>query len=296
MRPLTASSWLTAWQASPFGIVCGLVMLGTYVALWLRARRRGAGVSAWRLALFAVAGTGVLTYSLCGPVGVYSRVFLWVFGMQVGLLTAVVPLGLALGRPIDVMCAAFGSDRPARALSGRLARASMYPLVSTALAAVSVLLVFVTGYGQAAMGSDVVFAVLVVHLLAVGMLVVLPLLTDDLLPSWAGPGVRTLIAGVDGLVDAVPGIVLMTRSKLLMPRFPGFGGHYAHARRGLSPMLDQRFTGGALLAVTEAIGVPLLVAVFIDWMRADAASAQQIDARLDAEQGHGASTPWWLQK
>lgn len=287
---------MTAWQASPFGIVCTLVLLGAYVALWLRARRRGAGVSAWRLVLFAVAGVGVLAYSLCGPVGVYSHVFLWVFGMQVALVTAVVPLGLALGKPLDVACAAVGSERPARALSGRLGRVLMYPLVSTALAAISVLVVFVTGYGQAAMESDVVFALLVVHLLLVGMLVVLPLLTDDLLPSWAGPGVRTLIAGADGLVDAIPGIVLMTRSKLIMPRFPGFVGPYAHARGGLSPTLDQRFTGGALLAVTEAIGVPLMIAVFIDWMRADAASAQRIDARLDAEQGQEASTPWWLQE
>lgn len=295
MHPLTASSWLTAWQVSPFGIVCSLVLLAGYLASWVWARRRGAEVSPWRFLLYAVTGVGVLAYTLCGPVGVYSHVFLWVFGMQVGLLTAVVPLGLALGKPLDVLCAAVGSDRPARALSGRLGRVLMYPLVSTALAAVSVLVVFVTGYGQAAMDSHVVFAVLVIHLLLVGMLVVLPLLTDDLLPSWAGPGVRTLIAGVDGLVDAVPGIVLMTRGTLLMPRFPGFTGTYAHTRGGLSPTLDQRFTGGALLAVTEAIGVPLIIAVFIDWMRADAASAERIDARLDAEQGQEASTPWWLQ-
>lgn len=171
----------------------------------------------------------------------------------------------------------------------------MYPLVSTSLATVSVLAVFVTGYGQAATESDGVLAVLVMHLLLVGMLVVLPLLTEELLPEWAGPGVRTLLAGTDGLIDAVPGTVLMTRSHLLMPRFAGFAAPYAHTRAGLSPVLDQRLTGGALLAVTEAIGIPLIVAVFVDWMRADAASAARIDARLDAEQGQEASTPWWLE-
>lgn len=294
MPPLTPSSWLTAWQASPFGIAVTVILLVAYCFVWARARRRGSRVGVGRLALFTAVGVGILAYALCGPVGVYSHTFLWVFGMQVALLTAVVPLGFALGRPLDVVCAAAGSEAPRRVLAGRVARLLMYPLVSTVLATVSVLLVFVTGYGQAAMESSGVFAVLVVHLLLVGMLVVLPLLADDLLPKWAGPGVRTLIAAADGLVDAVPGIVLMTRSRLMMPRFPGFAAAHAQTRGGLSPLLDQRYTGGALLAVTEAIGLPLIIAVFVDWMRADAESAREVDARLDAAQGQEASTPWWL--
>lgn len=304
VEKLTASSWLTAWQftgtAAVLGWALAAVLLVAYVALWVRGRRRSPDIapSPLRLALFVILGVGTLLYALAGPAGVYSRTFLWIFGLQVSLLTAVTPLGLALGRPVELLCAATGSDAPRTAVAGRLGRALMYPMLSSVLAAASLIIVFFTGYGQAALDHGWVFVILVAHLLFVGTLVVLPLLTDDLLPEWATPGVHALLACVDGLLDAIPGILLMTRSHLAMPHFPGFSPAAAHLRDGLSPTLDQRFTGGAVLAVAESIGIPLLIAVFVDWQRADRRTAIETDQRLDAELGEGQSlsTPWWLQQ
>ncbi|QEH94211.1 cytochrome c oxidase assembly protein [Dermacoccus abyssi] len=124
----------------------------------------------------------------------------------------------------------------------------------------------------------------------------LPLLAGDLLPSWAGPGVRVLLACVDGLFDAIPGILVMTHHDLLMPHFPGFAASAATYRGDMSASLDQKFAGGALLAVAESVGLPLLAAVFIEWMRADRASARRADAELDAQYGDGpgTTTPWWI--
>lgn len=298
VEKLTAASWITQWQFSWFGMGLCLVLAVLYLVGWARARGRDGAPSAWRLVMYLVVGVGSLAYALCGPIAVYAPTFLWIFAFQVAVVTAVTPIGIALGRPLDVACVALGSERPRRMLAGRLGRAVMYPLVSSILATVSLIAVFFTGYGQAALESSSTFAVLVLHLLFVGLLVVLPLLADDLLPEWATPGVRALLACVDGLFDAIPGILLMTHSGLLMPHFPGLAPSHAAARDGLSASLDQRFAGGALLAVAESIGIPLLVAVFVDWMRADRATAAHEDARLDAEFGHGPSesTPWWLEE
>lgn len=310
MHELTPASWIVRWQWSWPGGVIALILAAVYLALWFRGRGKPGHPNVLRLIAFLSIGVGTLLYVTCGPIGVYSRTFLWMFAFEVATLTAITPLGIALGRPVELTCAATGSERPRHLLAGRLGRLLMYPLVSSVLSAVSILAVFLTGYGQSALTSSAVEAVLVIHLLVVGVLVVLPLLTDDLLPAWATPGVRALLAAVDGLVDAIPGIVVMTASHALMPHFPGFSAAAARVRDGLSPSLDQKFAGGALLGVAEAIGIPLLIAVFAEWMRADAAEARETDARLDAEQaarraqGEGPvgevdgddrlMKPWWL--
>jgi len=118
-------------------------------------------------------------------------------------------------------------------------------------------------------------------LLIVGLLFVLPTLADDLLPEWATPPVRTFLAFLDGVADAFPGILVMTANSLLMPHFPGFSHAADSLRGGLSHTLDQKYAGGALLAVAESIGVPMLAAVFIEWLRNDAAEARAADAELD---------------
>ena len=52
-------------------------------------------------------------------------------------------------------------------------------------------------------------------LLLTGTLVVLPLLSTELLPAWCTHPVRAFLAFVDGLIDAVPGILVMTTPQLL---------------------------------------------------------------------------------
>lgn len=39
------------------------------------------------------------------------------------------------------------------------------------------------------------------------------------------------------------------------------------------------------------VGLPLLAAVIVGWVRSDAAEARAVDARLDAEPNNG--RPWW---
>ncbi|WP_431841532.1 cytochrome c oxidase assembly protein [Calidifontibacter indicus] len=195
--------------------------------------------------------------------GSYEHVLLWCFGVKVATLVAVTPFGLAIG-------VAGGLRR--LPVHGRWSRAVSFPLLSSVVAAASVTAVFFTGYSQAAVTNSAVDALLVVHLLVVGLLVTVPLLSDDLLPGWATPPVRALLACVDGLLDALPGILVMTSTALLMPHFPGFTDP---ERGSTSPSLDQKWAGGALIAVAEVVGLPMLLAVFAAWVRHDQQTANQ---------------------
>ena len=49
--------------------------------------------------------------------------------------------------------------------------------------------------------------------------------------------------------------------------------------------------GGALLATTEAVGLPMILIVVIEWIRADAREARRVDAELDALDDP--QQPWW---
>ncbi|UIJ33418.1 cytochrome c oxidase assembly protein [Allobranchiibius sp. GilTou73] len=304
MPAFTPASWLTAWTWSWPGVVVALLLAAPYLALVALVSRHGERWPWWRTAVYLVAGVGSLIYVTCGAIGAYRTSLLWCFGGQVGVVASVTPLALAIGDPVGLV----RRVRPGAVtvLQGRVARVLMFPLLASVLAAVSIVLIFFTGYAQWAITSGIGELVLLAHLLAVGVLVVLPLLTEELLPAWATAPVRALFAFVDGLLDAIPGILVMTASSLLVPNFPGWDTP-AHAH--FSKTLDQKFTGGALLGVAEAIGVPLLAAVFVQWMRSDAVEAAQVDARLDAEErveparttdaateqdGVTADRPWWL--
>lgn len=280
MRAVSLADAALAWTPWPVGVALVAVTTLAYLWWWARARRAGRSWPWWRLALYLVLGVGTLAYSVCGPLQVdRDRVF-WVAALQVGVLSCVTPVGLALGDPLRLRALSrhTGPLMTPTGPVGWVLRVLMFPAVSSVVAVGSIVAVFFSPYFQASLGSAVVEAVLIVHLLATGLLFVLPLLVGELLPGWAGPGVRTVIAFADGLLDAVPGVALLTTEALLTPAFPG----YATGLPGLDPLMEQRIGGGVLLAVSEAVGLPLIAAVILDWVRADRQEAAAVDAALDA--------------
>lgn len=287
MPPFSASRLLTAWELSPGGLLAVLVVAGCYLRWVHRARRAGRTWSRWRTALLLVLGVGTLAYAVCGPLAVYRDTVFWVGALQVGVLASLTPVGLALGDLVRLLRTLYPAGRHPllRPLSTRLARLLMFPAVGTALAVGTLIAVFWTPAFAASTRSPVSEALLDLALVVTGLLFVLPLMVDGVLPRWATPAVRTALAFVDGLADAIPGILLMTASGLVAPTFPGWthltaGG--VGAVSGLSPDLDQRLGGGALLAVAEAVGLPVIAAVFVEWVRSDDREAAATDRALDA--------------
>lgn len=318
-EPFDVSSWLTAWRFDPVGVLLAALLLGGYCWMLLAAGRRGIRWPKWRIAAYLVLGVGTLLYVTCGVVGVYRGTFLWMFAAQVAVVGTVTPMGLALGDPMRLLSAALGPQdtRVERATRSRIVRALTFPLVSFLLDIAGILAIFFTPYGDHAVRSQWLGTVLILQLLVVGLLFVLPTLADGLLPEWATPPVRTFLAFLDGVADALPGILVMTANSMLLPHFPGFSHAADTLRGGLSHTMDQKYAGGALLAVAESIGVPMLAAVFIEWLRSDAAEARATDAELDRAELEratvnratsartdqhddgpatepGADQPWWL--
>ena len=280
LPPLTASSWLTAWVADPVGIVLTLLLLTGYAVCLVRVRRTGVRWPWSRVLAFLVLGLGSLIYATCGVLAVYRGTLFWTAAAQATVLSAIVPLGLALGDPVTLAARSRGdgSGRLPAMLRGRLARVLMFPLVSSALAVGTLVAVFFTPLLEDSVSTAGVRELLYLGLLATGALFVLPLLGEEMLPEWCTHPVRALFAFVDGLADAVPGILVMTAPTLLAAGVPG----YVNRGWGPSPAWDQKLGGGAMLGIAECVGLPFLAAVLVGWVRADAAEARAVDAELDA--------------
>lgn len=252
------------WSLDLVGVLLPLALAVGYAGL-LRVRRQP--WPAWRTVCW-FAGVVVLAWSLLGAPAALRAQTPWWGALGIAVVAAVVPLGLALGDPVRLW---ENGRRPVSWLRGMVARSVMFPLVASALSAAVLTVAFTGGWYAAARRHDGPWTLLVLAALLIGLLVNLPLLSEDLLPSWCGPGMRTFLAFVDGLFDAIPGIVVMTTV--------------------------ERYTGGALLAVAESVGVPMIFAVLIQWVRSDERDAREVDARLDAEEVTGEldQSPWWTK-
>jgi cytochrome c oxidase assembly factor CtaG len=296
LAPLTPGTMLSAWVFDPLGAALAVALILLYAACLVRARRRGARWHWLRSVAFVLMGVGSLVCATCGGLAAYRSSLFWVAAAQAAVLSAVTPMGLALGDPIALAEKALGDKgvgQMRRALGRPIARVLMFPMVSSLLAVGSLIAVFFTGYFASSVSSSLVRDVLYGQLLVTGLLVVLPLLGEEMLPSWCTHPVRALIAFVDGLLDAIPGVLVMTAPGLLTPGVAGLSSR----TWGPPPAWDQKLGGGALLAVGEVVGLPLLAAVFVSWVRADDADARRADALLDARAAEcvepGRDRPWW---
>ncbi|CAN5296316.1 cytochrome c oxidase assembly protein [soil metagenome] len=305
MRLLTGWMLLSSWVFDPLGVSLAASLACLYVVLLWRVHRRGMRWSKARSGAFFLLGLATLVFATCGGLAAYRSTLFWVGAVQATVLSAVVPMGLALGDPLGLARTAWGEVgvwRLRRLLRGPVARLLMFPLVSSLLAVASLTVVFLTGYFAASTSSVLVRDLLYAQLLVTGTLVVLPLLSEDMLPSWCTHPVRAVLAFVDGLLDAVPGIFVMTAPTLLTRGVPALTAR----TWGPDPAWDQKLGGGAMLAVAELIGLPLLAAIVMAWVRADEADAREVDAALDAREVDGAldaravgspdselTAPWW---
>lgn len=132
-------------------------------------------------------------------------------------------------------------------------------------------------------------------LLGTGLLFVVPLLgTEDLLPVWCTPPIRVVIAFADGLLDAIPGVVVLASPRLLGAPVPAY-------LAAADPLRQQQLGGAVMLGIAEVIGLPMLAALAVAWVRSDDRAAKEVDAALDLAQAQrsaeanadGADRLWW---
>ena len=127
-----------------------------------------------------------------------------------------------------------------------------------------------------------------VLIVAVGALIVLPLVsTDDSRGSMA-VALALTIGVFELLLDAIPGIVLRLRTTIVTSYFD----HRTEHTWSPGHLHDQQLAGAVLWCVAELIDLPFLFLVYLRWLRADERDAAEIDTVLEAERiARGASRP-----
>ena len=282
---LTLARAFTEWTFDPTMAVLAVILGGGYLAGvrgrqdWPVARR------IWFLGL----GLGFLVIATMSWAGVYQPVLMYARAVQTVLLVLVVPLFLALGRPISLVIAMFprAGQRIETVIGSRVARFLTFPAITTfALVAVPFVMFFTSWY-TAVFHSVAVRELTYLALMAPGFVFFWTLLRVDPVPRKYSYAVSMWITGAEVIGDAFLGIAVIANQNLI-------GAAYYHAlARPWGPTLatDEVIAGGVLWVLGDLVGLPFLAAQLIHMMREDESDAARIDAELDARQAQEAIDP-----
>lgn len=315
---------MTAWHLHPLMLGVVLAAAAGYLVGVVRLRRTGTGSAAtsargWRgavkrpeplgkwpagrtLAFLGLGMTSLVLTTLAWP-AVYAPVLFWVYALQVTMLLLVVPFLAALGRPIQLAQTSLGPRGRARleaVLHSRAARVFTVPVVSPLLLAVVPFVLYFTPLYRMTLEHPVLLPLVHLVLLLVGLAVLVPLWEAEALAARVPYALALLFAFIELLLDAVPGIVIRLQTHVIA------AGYFTALARpwGPTPLHDQQLGGDLLWCVGEAVDVPFLLLLIMQWLRSDAREAARIDRALDlaAQTGHGPSAggaaepfdrPWW---
>jgi cytochrome c oxidase assembly factor CtaG len=276
---LTLARTLTEWTLDPWMLALVLALGGCYLAGTRRVR------PAWPTARpiwFCGLGLGFLVIATMSWVGVYQPVLFYARAVQTVLLVLVVPLFLALGRPITLASTVFprAGARIEAVIGSRVARILTFPAI-TALALVGVpFVMYFTSWYTAVFHSTTVRELTYLALMAVGFVFFWTLMRVDPVPKAYSYGVSMWIAGAEVVGDAFFGIAVIAYQNLIG------GAYYEALGRPWGPSLrtDQVIGGGVLWILGDLVGLPFLAAQLIQLMREDESDAARIDAELDAKE------------
>jgi cytochrome c oxidase assembly factor CtaG len=278
---LTVARAFSSWTLDPWSLAAMVILGGLYLAAVIAVRRRGERWPAGRVVAFCGLGLGFATIATMSFVGVYQPVLFYIRSVQTVLLLLVVPLFLALGRPLSLVIATLprAGQRLRAAIGSRPAQLLTFPPITTFVLVLTPFLIYFTPWYAAGFTSGLVNQLTHVALLAPGFVFFWTLLRVDPVPR-AYPYILTLwITAAEVVGDAVLGIAVIADTSLL-------AGPYYHAVAYPWGNLatSQVLGGGVLWILGDAVGLPFLAAQLIQMMREDEAEAKVIDAELDAQE------------
>jgi cytochrome c oxidase assembly factor CtaG len=284
---LTVSRALTEWMLDPWMLALIVLLGGAYLAGVIRVR--STGVREWPVAWpiwFCGLGLGFLVIATMSWVGVYQTVLMYPRAVQTVLLVLVVPLFLALGRPVTLVTAVFprAGARLEAVIRSRVARILTFPAITTlALVGVPFVMYFTTWY-TAVYHSTTVQQLTYLILMTPGCVFFWTLLRVDPVPKEYPYAVSMWITGAEVIGDAFFGIAVIADQNLI-----GAAYFQALARPwGPTHATDQVIAGGVLWILGDLVGLPFLAVQLIHLMREDESDAARIDAELDAQQAQQA--------
>jgi cytochrome c oxidase assembly factor CtaG len=269
---LTWTRAFTTWQLD---LVTLVAAVGLVVAYAVAAGRAGAWPVGRRVAYYA--GAGLLAVTGASSLGAYSSVLASAYAAQLAILLTAVPVLLALGQPVE-LASRVAPGTTASVLRFPLVRLATFPPVAMLLVIGVPFLVWFTGWYSASLERPWLLGLTHLLLVVVGFAFFGPLLEGNdqrrRLP-WVA---AAAVVFVETVLDSIPGIVVWLRGSVLAPAYWSTLGR----PWGSTPLADQRLGGLVFWGIGEVVGLPILLATVVAWMRADAREAARVDAELDA--------------
>lgn len=266
----------------PVALAVILVVGGLYLAGVVRLRRRG---HRWPLRLtlaFLLLGLGSYAVVSFGFLGTYSPSLRWAFTTRIALLLFVVPALLTLGRPVSLARAAL-SARP-RAVLDRALRSWPARMLGNAIVAplfaCAVFVVFFTPLAAVLRTQPVPEGVLSVFVPLLGLGMVLPMATHVVARTGLFLVAEFLLAFVELVLDAIPGILLRLNDAVL-DGAPALAGSWPSWFP--NSVHDQHLSGDLLWFIAEVVDVPILVILMMRWIRSDRRESQRLDELSDEQ-------------
>ncbi len=277
---LTFQRAFTEWTLDPVVLVCVLLLAGLYLSGVRRARRSGTPWPPGRIVAFCGLGLGFLVIATMSWVGVYQAVLFYARAVQTILLLLVVPLFLAMGRPVSLAIAALPrlGPRIEAGIRTQAAKVLTFPAITTLVLVIVPFLVYFTSWYEAGFHSVVVRNLTHLALMVPGFVFFWTLLRVDPVPKAYPYLVSLWVTGAEVVGDAVLGLAVIADQNLI-------AGAYYHALArpwGPSVATDQVLGGGTLWILGDIVGLPFLAVQLIQMIREDEAEAVEIDAELDA--------------
>ena len=277
--------FLTTWRLDPVALAAILLAGGLYAAGVIRAGRRGATWPVrYTLAFFGL-GLGSFAVVEFGFLGAYSHDLRWAFTTRIALLLFAVPACISAGRPIGLLRASLaegGAARLERALTTRVIKLFGNAIFATIFSAL-VFCLFLTPAAWVLRGTPALSAALGIVIPLLGLIMVLPIVENAAGRTSLFITVEFLLAFVELVIDAVPGIVLRLNDAIL-DHAPIIGPAVASAATWWpNPVHDQHLAGDALWFIAEIADVPILVLLFVRWTRSEKREEKKFDDLTDEQ-------------
>jgi cytochrome c oxidase assembly factor CtaG len=279
---LTFDRAFSSWTVDPWTLGAVVVLGAGYLAGVIAMRRRGESWALGRIVAFCGLGLGFAVIATMSFVGVYTPVLFYIRSVQTILFLLVVPLFLAMGRPLTLIIATvprFGPWLDA-VIKSRVAKLLTFPAITTFVLVVTPFLVYFTPWFQAGFTSTAVAQLTHVAFLAPGFVFFWTLLRVDPVPKSYPYVVALWITAAEVIGDAILGLAVIADTSVL-------AGPYYHALAvpwGPTLATSQVLGGGVLWIFGDIVGLPFLAAQLIQMIREDEHDAEVIDAELDARE------------
>lgn len=291
--PMTAGRVIAHWLPDPLFITAAVAAGGLYLAGVWRLRRRGDHWSILRTASF-LGGCALIIVATSSGLARYGPVLFSVHMVQHLLVAMVAPILIALAGPITLALRALPrSPDPAwpgprewlnRAVHNRVTRAVAHPLVALVFYVISMYMMYLTPLYQLALRSHAAHIAMMVHFFAAGYLFYWVVIGVDPTPRRrSAPPLRMLLVLMAAVLHAFLGLIIMQANTLLAHDW------FTALPRpwGPDPLADQRVAGGIAWSFGELPTAAVLVALFVQWIRADEREQRRLDRAADRAEAEG---------